>query len=531
MCSELLVTNLSTASHEELTASGYHAGGASAEVKLVPTDLWSPSPVPDGVVPVRDRKPHLMTVTFSRRDRSGECTAFTRRLMACVREMEKAVSDSGEHPSFASPLPPRGKIPPRDWGAYAHKLSRGGGIIGRKGNGKDGSGVRTRCGKYGQGEIVNSVTSLSRPKSHLPMLAELEHWYEAVKTLVVSWEEAEDEAASILEMGGCKGLGRVASGSAGAASSNGARTAWPACVQAASSAFWTQVPDTFPRYEHLKKVLKEKYAVHGGGGSSSCEQRTFRGIVFVRQRVTTHVLAHVIARDPSVASLFRTACLYASSSPATASLSVSRSQAQSSIEAFRKGHVNLLIATNVAEEGMDIPAANCTIRFDAMEHAVSLVQGRGRARQEGSSFVVLSERADRTTADLEAVENEQLRLVREFKPLEDRSGAAGKDALLAAQRSRELGARSALLAVAGEARPGETPKGVLSAVNQFATKTKVVLEEHWKKTGGKSWVCTLTYESALRELHGVGEAPGKKAAKAKAAHALIVNLLSSLPSR
>jgi superfamily II DNA or RNA helicase len=50
------------------------------------------------------------------------------------------------------------------------------------------------------------------------------------------------------------------------------------------------------------------------------------------------------------------------------------------LRAFADGTVNLLITTVVAEEGMDVPAANCVLRFDPMLNAVSLVQGRGRAR-------------------------------------------------------------------------------------------------------------------------------------------------------
>lgn len=58
---------------------------------------------------------------------------------------------------------------------------------------------------------------------------------------------------------------------------------------------------------------------------------------------------------------------------------------------FRTGHINLMIATSVAEEGMDIAAANCVIRFDAVQHTVSLVQSRGRAREAESSFVVMQD--------------------------------------------------------------------------------------------------------------------------------------------
>lgn len=343
------------------------------------------------------------------------------------------------------------------------------------------------------------------------MSVELEHWYDASKTLVFSGEEAEDEASVILEMGRCKRQLLAVSKSVVVGSSGEARAIWPTSVEQGVYAFWA-VPEVLPRYERLKKVLVEKYTFLSGGECGGGEQETFRGIVSVRQRVTMDFLAHVIASDPTIAALFRTAYLYASSAPATAS-----------IERFRRGLMNILIATDVTEEGMDKPAANCTSRFDAIEHAVSLVQTRECARQVDSSFVVLSERADRTTGELEAVEHEQLRLVHSFLPIKDGAGSVGQDALLAAQRSREREARS-VLAARAKLDYKTVSTGVLSAVNLFATKTKVVLEYHY---GSAHWI----YESSLRELPGVGEASGKEVANKKATEALVAELLAALPAR
>ncbi|CAM9615817.1 unnamed protein product [Ectocarpus sp. 13 AM-2016] len=565
MCHELRITTTETATRQELEASGYHAAGAAAEVLLEPrpdsagTAGTADDAAPAGVVPGADRKPHEMGTTFFRREAKGTSTAFTRLLMACVRGMEEvtvaAAAAQAAAPSsqprqtllFASPMPPSGNLAPREWGTYAHKLALKAGGGGGGGGGSGGGGAKmpeTTAGRGIGGEggfLGNSVTtrctrcgidanagqprrSSARPTLHL-LLAELEHWYEAVKTMVVSWEEREDDAATILDMFGCTG-----SPSHRAAP----EAVWPGDVRQKILAFWEAVPGRFPRYEKLKNVLLDKYDHHGGDGTSSGGgggpggKKGFRGIVFVVQRVTTHVLAHAIAVDPRLAPRFSTACLYASSSPATASLSVTKAQAQASIEAFRSGSVNLLLATVVAEEGMDIPKANCVVRYDAMVHAVSMVQGRGRAREEDSSFVVLRERPDRTTAYLEAVERQQQRLVRCFRPSAAGSAAAaaGDAALVAAQRARERGAHEALLGAA--AAKGGGGGGALSAINFFAQKTKAALEDGWSNGAGGQWVCTLSYESPLRELHATGTAPGKKAAKKLAAAKLLADLLQAV---
>ncbi len=53
---------------------------------------------------------------------------------------------------------------------------------------------------------------------------------------------------------------------------------------------------------------------------------------------------------------------------------------------------------------MDIPEANCVIRFDAITTPVSLVQSRSRARQADSAFVVLAEVKGRSVETLETPE-------------------------------------------------------------------------------------------------------------------------------
>lgn len=54
--------------------------------------------------------------------------------------------------------------------------------------------------------------------------------------------------------------------------------------------------------------------------------------------------------------------------------------------------VNLLIATDVVEEGIDVPKCSTVIRFDITKTVRSNVQSRGRARQTNSKFIIMLQR-------------------------------------------------------------------------------------------------------------------------------------------
>ncbi|KAH7307115.1 hypothetical protein KP509_22G046500 [Ceratopteris richardii] len=107
-----------------------------------------------------------------------------------------------------------------------------------------------------------------------------------------------------------------------------------------------------------------------------------RCIVFVERVVTAMVLAKILS---NIGCLSFLRCNFLSGTGA------SKKQQQTVLSQFHSGMVNLLMATDVAEEGLDVQSCSSVIRFDLPKTVKSNIQSRGRARMPNSDYIIFLE--------------------------------------------------------------------------------------------------------------------------------------------
>uniref|UniRef100_A0A2K6KHH5 RNA helicase n=1 Tax=Rhinopithecus bieti TaxID=61621 RepID=A0A2K6KHH5_RHIBE len=141
-----------------------------------------------------------------------------------------------------------------------------------------------------------------------------------------------------------------------------------------------------PEYENekltkLRNTIMEQY---------TRTEESARGIIFTKTRQSAYALSQWITENEKFAEVGVKAHHLIGAGHSSEFKPMTQNEQKEVISKFRTGEINLLIATTVAEEGLDIKECNIVIRYGLVTSEIAMVQARGRARADESTYVLVA---------------------------------------------------------------------------------------------------------------------------------------------
>jgi len=139
-----------------------------------------------------------------------------------------------------------------------------------------------------------------------------------------------------------------------------------------------------PKLEELRRTVRQSFS------ESNCR----RMMIFTNFRETAR---EIVERLNSVEGVSAVRFIGQADRPDDSGLT--QSEQASLIESFRSGETNVLVATQVAEEGIDISSCDVVIFYDNVPSAIRFIQRRGRtARQSPGKVIIFMTKGTRDEA-------------------------------------------------------------------------------------------------------------------------------------
>ena len=155
-----------------------------------------------------------------------------------------------------------------------------------------------------------------------------------------------------------------------------------------------------PKLNALRVIIRKELA----------ENKDSRIIVFTHFRETAQLVANALNEVPGVR-----AARFVGQASKGEDKGLRQKEQVEIVEKFKKGEYNALVATSVAEEGLDIPATDMVIFYEPVPSEIRSIQRRGRTgRARIGKVVILTIKGTRDIAYLWSSRNKEKRMKNEL---------------------------------------------------------------------------------------------------------------------
>lgn len=130
---------------------------------------------------------------------------------------------------------------------------------------------------------------------------------------------------------------------------------------------------------------------------TAVDEPKVKSLIFVKRRISAKILCHIIRRfvnahvDMDLKVDFMVG--HNSRMPDSIETDIKNRNNSKVLEKFRRNEIDMIVATNVLEEGIDLQDCNLVVAFDGPEHYRAYVQMKGRARMTTSLFAIMYPRS------------------------------------------------------------------------------------------------------------------------------------------
>ena len=143
-----------------------------------------------------------------------------------------------------------------------------------------------------------------------------------------------------------------------------------------------------PKIRYLVDLLKQHYSFYNDNiifakTSGSTNKKRPKALVFTHYRDTARKIAEILAQNGIKASRFV--------GQAKRELDIGMRQDEQSaiLESFKNEEFDVLVATSIAEEGLDIPQVDLVVFYEPIPSEIRYIQRRGRTGRKSSGRVII----------------------------------------------------------------------------------------------------------------------------------------------